>query len=133
MKQLHFFIYEGEDAYFVTGRNSHFEAFLIKSGVEKILEVKPNSKKEYEFGLAAKTCHTEVKVGIREFQADMFNALQVAGGKKIVIEIQDNQRKVCLITADGREHELEMKRMKTFKDEDRITSKNWLNWIVPGL
>ena len=97
------------------------------------MEVKPNSRKEYEFGLAAKTCHTEVKVGSREFQADMFNALQVAGGKMINIEIQNNQRIVSLVTVDGREHQLDMKRMKSFKDEDRITSKNWLSWIVPGI
>ena len=98
-----------------------------------MMEVKPNSRKEYEFGLAAKTCHTEVKVGSREFQADMFNALQVAGGKMINIEIQNNQRIVSLVTVDGREHQLDMKRMKSFKDEDRITSKNWLSWIVPGI
>ena len=117
----------------MTGRNSQFEAFFIKKGGEKMMEVKPNSRKEYEFGLAAKTCHTEVKVGSREFQADMFNALQVAGGKMINIEIQNNQRIVSLVTVDGREHQLDMKRMKSFKDEDRITSKNWLSWIVPGI
>ena len=117
----------------MTGRNSQFEAFFIKKGGEKMMEVKPNSRKEYEFGLAAKTCHTEVKVGSREFQADMFNALQVAGGTMIKVEIKDNQRIVCLVTVDGREHQLNMKRMKSFKDEDRITSKNWLSWIVPGI
>merc|ERR1712227_104027 len=123
------FINHGVDIYVVVGRMRQFEAILLKNGQEKVFELKSNSKDEFEFGLGAKTTQTEIEVGRREFQADMFNALQVDKGKKIKIESSENERNATLVTVDGREHSLQKIRNKTFKDEDRITAKNWLGWV----
>ena len=119
----------GVDMYVVVGRMRQFEAILLRNGEEKVFELKSNSKDEFEFGLGAKTTQTEIEVGRREFQADMFDALQVDKGKKIKIESSENERNATLVTVDGREHSLQKIRNKTFKDEDRITAKNWLGWV----
>ena len=119
--------------YILTGTRNSFDAILLEKGEEKRIEVKPQSKKMNEFGLAIPTNRTEeAEVGMREFQADLFNALQVLKGKKIEIEIKDNERVITLTTADGKKHQLEMTRSKPFKESEIITRKNWLNWIVPG-
>ena len=96
------------------------------------LEVKPNSRDNYEFGLAPIMAQTETKVGEREFHAKLFNAQQVLRGKKIRIDVKYNQTIITLITADDKEHVLNMTRQKCFQDAERISAKNWLNWIVPG-
>ena len=119
--------------YILTGRMHFFEATLLTKGMEKKIEIKPNSRKKNEFGLALLTKRTEeADVGTREFTADLFDALQVMGGKKIQIDIQENKRVVTLIAVDGKKHQLNMTRAKTFKDSELITLKNWLCWIVPG-
>ena len=123
----------GEDIYILTGRMHFFEAFLLKRGMEKKIEIKPNSRKKNEFGLALPTNRTEeTDVGMRVFDADLFDAHQVTKGKKIVIDVQNNQRIVSLITVDEKKHQLKMTRTKTFKESELITLKNWLCWIVPG-
>ena len=128
-----FFLSKGEDIYILTGRMHSFDALLLEKGAEKKIEIKPNSRKLNEFGLALPTKRTEeIELGMREFQADLFNALQVLKGKKIEIEIKDNERVITLTTADGKKHQLEMTRSKPFKESEIITRKNWLNWIVPG-
>ena len=118
--------------YVVIGRMRQFEAMLLRNGEEKTFELKSNSKDEFEFGLGAITAQTESGVGNREFQADIFNALQVDKGKMIKIDMHGNRRDVTLVTVDGKEHILKMIRTKTFKDADRITAKNWFGWIFPG-
>ena len=96
------------------------------------LAIKANFRDNYEFGLAPIMAQTETEVGKREFHAALFNAQQVLRGKKIRIDVRDNQRIITLITADDREHVLNMTRQKSFQDAERISAKNWLNWIVPG-
>ena len=115
--------------YVVNGRMRQFEAILLRNGEEKVFEIKSNSKDEFEFGLGAKTTQTEIEVGKREFQADMFDALQVDKGKMIKIESSENGIKATLVTVDGREHNLQKIRNKTFKDRDRMTAKNWVGLV----
>ena len=124
---------KGEDMYILTGTRNSFDAILLEKGEEKRIEVKPQSKKMNEFGLAIPTNRTEeAEVGMREFQAKLFNALQVLKGRKIEIDMKNNQRVVFLKTVDGKRHQLEMTRAKPFKESEMVTKKDLLSWIVPG-
>ena len=116
--------------YILTGTRNSFDAILLERGEEKRIVVKPQSKKMNEFGLAP--IPGQMEVGMREFQAKLFNALQVLKGRKIEIDMKNNQRVVFLKTVDGKRHQLEMTRAKPFKESEMVTKKDLLSWIVPG-
>jgi len=54
---------KGDDVYILTGRSTSFKEYRLGKGEEKKLEVTANSRKEYEFGLAPVTAHTEAEFG----------------------------------------------------------------------
>ena len=117
----------------LTGRQRLFDAFLLNSGHEARIEVKLNSRKMFEFGLCLPGSVTGEN-GVKELQADMFDAQKCCAGKMIRIgpPAETGMKKVHLVTADEREHQLEMTRIKLYREKERISTSTWISSIIPG-
>ena len=116
----------------LTGRQRLFDAFLLNSGQEARIEVKLNSRKMFEFGLCLPGTVTGEN-GVKELQANMFDAQKCGSGKAIRIDPPtETGMKVHLVTVDEREHRLEMTRVKLYRESERISTSTWISSIIPG-
>ena len=116
----------------LTGRQRLFDAFLLNSGHEARIEVKLNSRKMFEFGLCLPGTVTG-EAGVKELQASMFDAQKCGAGKMIRIDPPaETGMKVHLVTVDDRQHQLEMTRVKLYREKERISTSTWISAIIPG-
>ena len=116
----------------LTGRQRLFDAFLLNSGQEARIEVKLNSRKMFEFGLCLPGTVTGEN-GLKELQANMFDAQKCGAGKMIRIDPPgETGMKVHLVTADDRPHKLDMTRSKVYREKERISTSTWISAILPG-
>ena len=116
----------------LTGRQRLFDAFLLNSGHEARIEVRMNSRKMFEFGLCLPGTVTGEN-GVKELQANMFDAQKCGAGKLIRIDRPaETGIRVHLVTVDDREHPLEMTRVKLYREHERISTSTWISSIIPG-
>ena len=96
----------------------------LSPGVEANIEIKKN-RRGFEFGLCV-----PAGGGVTEYRATMFDAQKVADGKLIKVWRESGEYKASVVLTDNTEHHLKNTRTKHYREPDRISRKDWLNWTV---
>jgi len=112
----------------VSGKKTDFDVTELLAGDRKNIDIKKNSE-GFEFGL----CLPTVGAGgaaEEEYLATMFDAQQVTDGKLIKVGRDSDGYKVSIVLTDDTEHTLSNRRTKHYRESDRISRKDWLNWTV---
>ena len=101
----------------------------MSAGEEKNIEIKKNTS-GFEFGLCVAS-EGEGAAGSqkeKEYWATMFNAQEVTCGKLIKVWRESGEYKVTIVLTDNTEHPLKNTRTKHYREIDRMSRKDWLDW-----
>ena len=115
----------------VTGRKISFQSFEFAGGQQAVLTVKPNKKGCQTFGLAEAPRLQNPQTGDREFSATVFE-IPPGGGRRVRIGRSSVGLTATLVRADFKELLLETRKSKVFRETDRVSMKELINWILQG-
>ena len=99
----------------------------LLAGIEKNIEIKKNSR-GFEFGPCLTTGCGGAALNEKEYTATMFDAQELANGKLIKVWRESGEFKASIVLTDNKEYPLKSTRMKHYRETDRISRKDWLNW-----
>ena len=99
----------------------------LAAGAEKNIVIKKNPE-GFEFGLSV--AKENAGQNQTEYLATMFDAQEVAKGKLIKVWRESGEYKASIVLTDGTEQRLTNTRTQHFRELDRITSKDLINWAV---
>ena len=122
---------EDSPLHVVTGRKISFQSFEFAGGQQKVLTVKPNKKGCHTFGLAEGPRLQNPQTGDREFSATVFE-IPPGGGRRVRIGRSSVGLTATLVRADFKELLLETRKSKVFRETDRVSMKELINWILQG-
>ena len=113
----------------VSGPRTSFDVSpVIHGGTEAEISIKENSSKLFHFGLFSR----EDVLRDDAVQANMFDAREFDGGKKIQIWRSEDGQIGASMTLPGRPdpQPLTSTGTKDYRDQDRIVRKDWLGWGI---
>ena len=112
----------------VSGKKTDFEGTPeLAAGVEMNIEIKKNER-GFEFGLSVATGGGGAGQNQKEYLATIFDAQEVANGKLIKVWMESGEHKATIVLTDGTEHPLKATRTKHYREIDRMSRKDWLDW-----
>jgi len=114
--------------YVVTGKKHNFDVSpIINGGTGANINIKQSRKGKFEFGVYSE----DSKEHGTEVRANMFNAREVGGGKKIHVWREINgEFKASIVLCHNKEQLLKSTRTEHYRDKDRITLKDMLGWVL---
>ena len=121
------FLKGSEPITLLSGKKTDFDVTPeFSAGDEKNIEIKKN-RRGFEFGLCvAKGAGQNEK----DYRATMFDAQELADGKLIKVWRESDQCKASVVLTDNTEQPLSNTRTKHYRESDRVSRKDWLNWAV---
>ena len=96
----------------------------ITAGVELNIDIKENAR-GFEFGLSLSKGQKE-----KEYLTTIFDAQEVANGKLIKVWRESGEHKASIVLTDGTQQHLSNTRTRHYRERDRISRKDWINWAV---
>ena len=118
-----------EPLFVVSGRKTSFDVTEMVAGVEVNIDIKENTR-GFEFGLSLARGGRGAMKSENEYLTTMFDAQEVAKGKLIKVWREFGKYKASIVLTDGTEQRLTNTRTQHFRELDRITSKDLINWAV---
>ena len=112
--------------YVINGENQFFEAIELHKGEQKKIDLKADNEEHHSFGVA--TAHLLCN-GEREFTTTMFD---ICPGKMIKISKTSTGITASVLRVDDAETPLPEKETKVFRDSDRRSKTDLLNWMYQG-
>ena len=132
----------GDDVYVINGRQTSFEATMLKRGECGEICLRPDYKTIHEFGLSRADRVSTDSEGRRDFPAVVFSISpnQLGGGETIRLGPRQG---VSFITEEGEEYRLPASTtregetvVKTFREAEIISAEEereeWLKWLLPN-
>ena len=95
--------------------------------MELNIDIKENAR-GFEFGLSRS--QGGGKAGQKEYLATIFDAQEVANGKLIKVWRESGEHKASIVLTDGTQQQLSNTRTRHYRERDRISRKDWINWAV---
>ena len=112
----------------ISGKKMDFDGTAeLAAGAEKNIVIKKNPE-GFEFGLSV--AKENAGQNQTEYLATMFDAQEVAKAKLIKVWRESGEYKASIVLTDGTEQRLTNTRTQHFRELDRITSKDLINWAV---
>ena len=117
----------GQTIEVVTGRSSSFEVFRLDPEEEKMISLKPNSEKDYKFGLV-KSSSQLPKNPAKTYKADWYSLGNIGVETMIEIEIESEFR--VSRTRNGESSLLEPQwEAKFYSESEKNTDTNWESFM----
>ena len=97
----------------------------LAAGAEKNIVIKKNHE-GFEFGLSV--AKENAGQNQTEYLATMFYAKEVTKGKLIKVWRESGEYKASIVLTDNTEYPLKNTRTKHYREIDRMSRKDWLDW-----